>query len=250
MGMFREDLKRKAIAHHDRMLKENKIDIENAIKATRIYDRSTKLDPVLGETTNIKLVNKDTVSAAFDCAYTDKVTVLNFASFKNPGGFFLGGSRAQEEALCHESCLYEVLTHFDGSYYKRNRNNTNYGLYYDRLLYSKGVWFEHNYDERYLDVITCAAPNLKAIDYHPEHLKRNSPMLDLRTDFVVSVASTYQPDVLILGAWGCGVFEQSPKEVAECFLEALTKYKIKSVVFAVPGQDDNYFSFREAILHE
>lgn len=42
-----------------------------------------------------------------------RTAILNYASYKSPGGFFLEGSPAQEEALCHES----ILLAFDGTYY-------------------------------------------------------------------------------------------------------------------------------------
>ena len=53
----------------------------------------------------------------------NNIGILNFASYKNPGGMFLRGSTAQEEALCHESTLYNVLIKFNDTYYKSNREN-------------------------------------------------------------------------------------------------------------------------------
>lgn len=57
-----------------------------------------------------------------------KTCVLNFASFKNPGGGFLKGTVAQEEYLCQNSTLYNVLSRFT-SYYEKNRLSTNDALY-------------------------------------------------------------------------------------------------------------------------
>lgn len=59
-------------------------------------------------------------------------------------------------------------------------------------------------------------------------------------------------DVLILGAWGCGVFKQDPYFVASKFMQVLTtEYNpYKYVVFAVPHSkyNNNYIEFRN-VLH-
>ena len=57
--------------------------------------------------------DKDTMSALIDEGHDnpgEKIAVLNFASYQNPGGKFLEGSSAQEESLCHASTLYECLS--------------------------------------------------------------------------------------------------------------------------------------------
>ena len=86
------------------------------------------------------------------------LAVLNYASFKNPGGGFLNGSMAQEEALCHVTGLYPILETFRERFYIPNKDCLNYGQYNHSFIVSEVPYF---IDDKYGDclVITSAAPN-------------------------------------------------------------------------------------------
>lgn len=169
--------------------------------------------------------------------------VLNFASYKEPGGKFIEGSMAQEEALCHSSFLYNVLAQCQG-YYQWNNEHKNRGLYKNRALYSPNVRFFHGENTYVADVITCAAPNLstarKYCDVSPQE---NTAALNSRIQFLLDIAEREKVDTLILGAWGCGVFGQDPEEVAQIFKNNLPERNIKKVIFAIPAGNNNFEAF-------
>ena len=153
---------------------------------------------------------------------------------------------AQEEAICHSSFLYNVLSEFTDSYYYWNLNNKNRGLYLNRALYSPNVLFE---DEYYCDVITCASPNWSAFRRSDTASREeNEQVLRSRLKFILDIAKDNEVSTLILGAIGCGVFKQDPELVASIFKEYIkTEYKcFDKVIFAVPkskGSDKNYKAF-------
>ena len=180
-----------------------------------------------------------------------KIAVLNFASYKNPGGMFLDGSRAQEECLCHESFLYNVLKR-QTDYYAWNRMRLNKALYKDRALYTPDVRFfkkgnvKTDPDGVLCDVITCAAPNKSAAQkYTGVSDAENSAALKERIHFLLQVAALSGAEVLILGAYGCGVFGQDPEEVAAIFKDELEMFTFKEAVFAIikSDRDNNYEAF-------
>ena len=209
------------------------------------------------EHTEFILEDTDSVSAIlkyipeFDEKHLYYTAVLNFASYKNPGGMFYKGSKAQEECLCHESYLYNVLKEFDDTFYEWNRRHKNKSLYLNRALYSDSVMFMRSDELRYCDVITCAFPNKKASQkYCGTSDEENSKVLRDRIDFILKIAKDNLVEILILGAGGCGVFGQDPYEVAQIFKELLTtKYKcFDKVIFAIPDKKgENYIAFKEVL---
>ena len=257
MGYFdnKDTLMKHANTWHDRMETHELDKTEKSVYASKIYcdDRLPKpLDVTWSHDTDIVVEELTTTDAIFKYGkeYRDnKITALNFASYKNPGGMFLNGSSAQEETLCHESNLYNILKRLEDRFYVPNRKRLNNSLYNSNLIYTPSVYFESvNLDEVYCDIITCAAPNRTAArrykrvpdDIINEHMKD-------RIDHVLFAALDQHVDVLILGAFGCGVFGNEPKVVAKIFknfLETDYKGRFKKVVFAIPA-GRNYDKFKE-----
>ena len=177
-----------------------------------------------------------------------KVAALNFASYRNPGGKFIEGSNAQEECLCHESNLYNVLRNF-APYYKENNSKANRNLYTDRALYSPDVIFNKGEEIVKADVITCASPNWTAASKQGVTQVENTLVLAQRMQFIKDIAEFNNVDILILGAWGCGVFGQHPKVIARLFNFIFKESKIKTIAYAVPERlnSNNFKSFDECI---
>ena len=239
----------KADNHTEEMWKKHTDEIYDCVAKTKRYSNNISTMPRTAKKQQIVLTDEDSVSAVFN-HQKGRVCVLNFASYKNPGGMFLKGSKAQEECLCHESFLYNVLNEFIDGYYSPHLKTLNKALYTNEALYSPGVKFIRNKKECLADVLTCAAPNYKAAyKYQNVSREQNSKVLKDRTKFVLDIASNEGIDTLILGAWGCGVFGQEPSEVAECFLEELKNHQdIENIVFAVIDKNsENYKAFENCI---
>ena len=89
------------------------------------------------------LCPENSVEAIFNHA-AGRTAVLNFASYKEPGGKFIDGSRAQEECLCAESYLYNVLKRFQHYYDWNKHRHLDLAMYRNRALYTPNVVFFHN----------------------------------------------------------------------------------------------------------
>jgi uncharacterized protein (TIGR02452 family) len=236
--------------HTKEMSEKYNSEIKKAIANTTVYDENHVFDCCPKSYPNdIIILDKDSVSAIFSADKGDHLAVLNFASYKSPGGKFLEGSSAQEESLCHESFLYNVISQFP-HYYENNNKAKNKALYLNRALYSKNIVFERNGMTRECDVITCAAPNLTAAKkYCNVSDNLNTETLINRCDFLLNILVEQKTETIILGAFGCGVFGQNPEEVANIFKDLiLKKYNgvFKRIIFAIPsGSNGNLDAFRK-----
>jgi len=197
--------------------------------ANSLQSRAVKLTAERAFQTEFAVNNETTLSAARRLCKThgpDRTAALNFASAKNPGGGFLGGSQAQEESLARASALYLCLSRHM-PYYDANRRSSS-SLYTDHMVVSPLVPVFRDDSDQLLEVpyevtfITSPAPNAKALaDNHPHLLDNLEPTLRRRMSHVLSAAVVHGQTALVLGAWGCGVFGNDPGMVSNLFGEML-----------------------------
>jgi uncharacterized protein (TIGR02452 family) len=150
------------------------------------------------------------------------VAVLNFASARNPGGGYLNGAQAQEEALCRASALYTCLLRAR-AFYDHHRAHRD-PFYTDRVIHSPAVPVFRDDRGRLLDepytagFLTSAAPNAGVVlRTAPERAPELPRALAVRAERVLETAAAHGYRRLVLGAWGCGVFRNDPAQVAGAF---------------------------------
>lgn len=200
----------------------------------------------------ITVVNADTFLVCQDlveCKQGYSVCALNMASSYHPGGGWEKGSMAQEEELFRRSNYFMTLkTHF-------------YPLKPGSVVYSPLISIIK--DEDYEDLrrpipiamIAAAAPKYPDVEKDAQGVMRYSHRKDFETvketvDLIFQVASSFQHDVLVLGAWGCGCYGNPPHDVIDIFNWALQRYShsFKKIVFAVLSRrDDNFALFQRCI---
>ncbi|MEU4165443.1 TIGR02452 family protein [Streptomyces sp. NPDC026665] len=172
----------------------------------------------------------------------DPVAVLNFSSARNPGGGYLNGAQAQEEALCRASALYTCLLGARG-FYDHHRAHRD-AFYTDRVIHSPGVPVFRDDRGRLLDepfragFLTAAAPNAGVVlRTAPERAADLPGALAIRAERVLETAAAHGYRRLVLGAWGCGVFQNDPAQVARAFQGVLAGGRLEGyfdrVVFGI-----------------
>ena len=247
--------KLKAIEHVKEVTLKYDKEITFSIENATIYDEESCRELLERSTSRpedftrvVKFEKSNTVDALFEAKKKGKrIAVLNFASFKNPGGMFMEGSSAQEEHLCHESTLYPVLEHFDDTYYAYNREHKNKALYKHRCLYIPDIMFINaKGKQKMADVITIAAPNAGAARRNGVEEDVIEAVMADRIKIIYEIAVDKKIDILILGAFGCGVFKNDPYVTARQFAEIGSNYFGNVLVFAIP--DDKHFEIFRNII--
>ncbi|HEY1547557.1 MAG TPA: RNA 2'-phosphotransferase, partial [Kofleriaceae bacterium] len=203
--------------------------IAPAVAGTIIVEPGQLRGEHVTRATAIRVTGESTNQALERLAGRGHVACLNFASAKHPGGGFLGGAQAQEEAIARSSALYPCLLAAP-SFYERNRAHRS-PAYLDLAIYSPLVPVFRDDAGGWLDapvlasIITCPAPNAGALAKYGTH--GPSGDVELRAIFrvrcalVLDIARHFAVDTLVLGAWGAGVFRNDPVLVADVFAELL-----------------------------
>ncbi len=184
----------------------------------------------------------------------ENIMALNFASAKNPGGGFLGGAQAQEESITRASGLYPCL--LEGKPYYVFHRTCRTCLYSDRMIYAPKVPIFKDEDGKPLDdfvpvsIITSPAVNAGVVRrQEPQNIDKIEPTQRTRISKMLALAAEHGHETLVLGAWGCGVFQNDPEDMAQWFKDALEgdfKGKFRKVIFAVYSKNERFITpFRE-----
>ena len=249
--------------------------VGNSIRNQKLIleDDSVPVNADISKIGKVVVSGKRTLEAAeLYAKQGKKVCVLNFASATNPGGGVVYGSSAQEESICRCSTLYPCLDLDDmwDKFYIPHREADD-PLYNNDCIYTPDVMVfksDTNFPEMLqesewwnVDVITCAAPNLRSIPSNMMNPNAGSSqakithdglkvLLMSRVKRIFELAIANGAEVLILGAFGCGAFRNPPKLVAEVFANYTKEYRnafdaIEYAVFYVEHERANYEAFRE-----
>lgn len=198
-----------------------------------------------------------------------RIAVMNFANAFHAGGGVTNGSSAQEECLCRTSTLYPLIYRksLRDTYYKHH-HELNTPKASDSLIYTKGVIIcktDEDLPRRMpkddwvkVDVITIAAPDLR------EKSNKHAPLVGggtymnsaelfgyhvKRAIHMLTCAAAEGADILVLGAFGCGAFQNDPVVVARAYKVVLGEFpkvfdKIEFAVYCPPGGSRNYDVFK------
>ena len=201
-----------------------------------------------------------------------KIAVMNFANAFHAGGGVTKGSSAQEESLCRTSTLYPLLYRqtLRYSFYKHH-HDLNTSKASDSLVYTEGVIIcktDEDLPKRMpqedwvtVDVITIAAPDLRdKSNIHAPLVNGGTYMNDAelfgyhvkRAIHMLTCAAAKGADILVLGAFGCGAFQNNPEVVARAYRIALQEFPrvfqhIEFAVYCPPGGSVNYDVFSRVL---
>jgi len=211
------------------------------------------------ENAKSRIHNESTVDTIFTLQKANmdgsQVGVLNFASAYNPGGGFINGSMAQEEALAYASDLYYQQQ--DSQFYEINKKEKS-KCYTDTANYSQVTFFrDSNFNfvrtPYVVNIVTCPAVNMTALQNKGADLDVAEKVMYERMRKVLCLFAEKGCSTIILGAWGCGIFGNDSKTIANNWYKLLREegYKkyFKQIIFSVldTGRGSTYAIFKDMV---
>lgn len=242
-----------------------RFDIGQMQQGTRLYNGMAELalPPfVRNPSTHIRVVNEDSVTEGLRLKRESNynVGVVNFANEDRPGGGVENGARAQEEAICRTTGLYfsidpRLNAHivFPQGRYKIPEFGSIFSPSVPVLRNPEGERFQWMDAVETLHFISSAA-------YHPGNRPQNTQAYEdgMKQKIRMQVATAIQHgcNALVLGAFGCGAFQNPPGVVARLTREVLMEdfcrgafHHISFAVYVSPGSlrdQNNLAAFQQA----
>lgn len=195
-----------------------------------------KLDtPAPYPSTDIEIENIDTITAAIrECKAGHRVLLLNMANARKPGGGWLSGAIAQEEDLFRCTDLHATLK--EELYPMRN----NEVIYTPKTHILRDASYNDLDEPIEVGVMSVAArQNPFTINGHLTGFVRRETEEKIALIYHIGAIQKY--DCLILGALGCGAFNNPPHDIAEIFCDVTNDYiqHFKKIIFAVMSDKYN-----------
>ncbi len=191
--------------------------------------------------TKVQVSNETTIGAVLRLKEQGlRPLSLIFANGVEPGGGFLRGARAQEEAICRVSSLYWTLLG-DAMYlhhlHRRAQDSTDWAILSPLVPVFRSDTGGHFETPLLADFITCAAPYTPTVGQPTA-----GDLLRNRIHRVFAIAKAYGYSSLILGAWRCGAFGNDPNRTARDFREAIEgdyNGQFANILFAIADWSDD-----------
>ena len=222
-----------------------------------IYDETDAAQEKVTVDTEISVVNMDTVLAGEqllkDCY---NPAILNMASKWRPGGGVERGTTAQEESLFRRSNLCLTLEPLKNYYYPICHDD--FAIYCPNTKFFRGLEAEGcPFLEKAINLPVITIPAMKL-----ERHERNNPpanwqqVMKVKIMKILDAALEFGHDSLVLGAFGCGAYNNPNRKVAELFKDVLANgiyaNRLRKVIFAVmdrhpEDQNGNFAVFKEVI---
>ncbi len=242
---------------------DNRSSFENTKEITKKYKipNTVKItivnDIIHHENSRIYLVPSDSLTTATEvkCLYSS-ILVLSFANnFSFCDGKYIGST--QEEDICQRTNLYQSLGHdVNNDFYPiadpesdptfllssdvvvvKNKNSSVIKPFSIDIITSATTRGPRQVTCALVDDIKDDIPDFDQTRYMYE---ADRIIMQNKIKNVVSMGTQY--DVLIVGAWGCGVFAHPIWGTIQIWNDLLSRIKVRHVLFAIPpGRTYNLF---------
>jgi len=254
-----------ALVYHDTLAK-----VQDSVECKKLFDTARsnlgkmKVPASQGNTAAagtaciVTLKMQDCLQAAYHLTqkYASTVAVLNFANPHTPGGSVLQGSKAQEESIFRRTtcCMSDdtVILDQHGDYPPHMRDRLN-GKNTAAALYTRASVCWRGTEQtlplacqelpagEIFEFIELRAAALHIPDRADGRLKQQQNSAATRNEMSARIALQFETlkkakvKHAVLGAFGCGVFNNDPALVAQIYKDYIVRYEhdFVEIVFAI-----------------